>query len=194
MMEHLRTAHLPTGQTIHLSRGDITQAPVDAIVNAANEQLVHAGGLAAAIVQRGGQVIQQQSADWLAQHGPVTHTRPAITSAGALPCRYILHAVGPIWGSGDEAGKLDQAVRGALRTADELNLDSLAMPAISTGIFGFPKEQAARVILGALAGYFQQAEHSGLRQIEVILYDAPTLEPFIQAFDRRWPKEAGGQP
>src|SRR5574340_23751 len=135
LREHL----LGNGGRLQLVEGDITAEQVDAIVNAANSHLLHGGGLAGALVRHGGDVIQQESNAWVRAHGPVSHTRPAWTSAGRLPARYILHAVGPVWGEGDEDSKLSAAVQGSLSLADELGLVSLALPAISTGIFGFPK-------------------------------------------------------
>ena len=145
---------LSTGQTLQIVQGDITTEEVDAIVNAANEYLQHGGGVAWAIVRRGGDVIQQESDKWIKQHGPVSHTHPAWTSGGALPAKYIIHAVGPVWGDGDEDNKLADAVTGSLRVADELKLSSIAMPAISTGIFGFPKDRAAGIIFTTIEKYF----------------------------------------
>ena len=107
-------------------QGDITQEQVDAIVNAANSHLQHGGGVAGVIAHKGGQVIQQESHAWVRAHGPVSHAKPAYTSAGRLPCRYIIHAVGPVWGAGDEDHKLSAAVRGSLERADELNLRSIS--------------------------------------------------------------------
>ena len=118
LIEHI----LSTGQTLQIVQGDITLEEVDAIVNAANEHLQHGGGVAWAIVQRGGDVIQQESDKWIQEHGPVSHTHPAWTSGGALPAKYIIHAVGPIWGDGDEDNKLADAITGSLSVADELKL------------------------------------------------------------------------
>lgn len=145
---------LPTGQTVQLVQGDLTAEQVDAIVNAANEHLAHGGGVAWAIVRKGGEVIQQESDEWIRTHGPVSHAHPAWTSGGLLPAKYVIHAVGPVWGDGDEDTKLSAAVRGSLHVADELGLASIAMPAISTGIFGFPKGRAANVTFKAIEHYF----------------------------------------
>ena len=111
---------LSTGQSLQIVQGDITTEEVDAIVNAANEYLQHGGGVAWAIVKRGGDVIQEESDEWIKQHGPVSHAHPAWTSGGALPAKYVIHAVGPVWGDGDEDKKLADAVTGSLRVADEL--------------------------------------------------------------------------
>lgn len=178
-------AELKPGTLLRLIRGDITQSQVDAIVNAANAQLQHGGGVAAAIARRGGAIIQRESNAWVRQHGPISPQRPAITSGGELPCRYVIHAVGPIWGEGDEDAKLRQAVAGALALADEHALRSLALPAISTGIFGFPKHRAARVMLESLAEYFAAHPDSGIERVELVLYDQPTWEAFAKAFSAR---------
>jgi putative ATPase len=178
---------LPGGQTIRLARGDLTQEPTDAIVNAANSHLAHGGGVAGAIVRAGGRQIQDESDAWVRLHGPVTHDRPAITSAGDLPSRYVIHAVGPIWGEGDEPAKLAAAVRGALELAEQKGLGSLALPAISTGIFGFPKELAAQVILRAVADFSTAHPQSGLRDIRLVLFDEPSVRIFADELARRWP-------
>ena len=98
LMEHV----LQTGQTIQIVQGDITIENVDAIVNAANEHLQHGGGVAWAISKKGGPTIQKESDEWIRQHGLVPHSHPAWTSGGLLPAKYVIHAVGPVWGDGDE--------------------------------------------------------------------------------------------
>ncbi len=179
---------LDTGQTLCLKHGDLTDEAVDAIVNAANAQLVHGGGVAGAIVRRGGPKIQAESRDWVREHGPITHEQPAITGAGDLPCRYVIHAVGPVWGEGDEDAKLQAAVMGALALAEEHGFTNLAMPAISTGIFGFPKERGARVILDTVLDFLLQHPESRLRQVRVTLIDEPSVRIFAREFSRRWPE------
>src|SRR5215813_13905727 len=101
---------LPTHQTIQIVQGDITIEEVDAVVNAANEHLQHGGGVAWAISRKGGSAIQKESNDWIRQHGTVSHAYPAWTSGGRLPAKYVIHAVGPVWGDGDEDHKLALAV------------------------------------------------------------------------------------
>jgi O-acetyl-ADP-ribose deacetylase len=173
---------LPTGQSMQIVQGDITTEEVDAIVNAANEYLQHGGGVAWAIARRGGDVIQKESDKWVKQHGPVSHTHPAWTSGGTLPAKYIIHAVGPVWGDGDEDKKLADAVTGSLRVADELKLLSIAMPAISTGIFGFPKERAAGVIFSTIEKFFSSGPSSTLKVIRIVLFDDATIRPFLKVW------------
>ena len=173
---------LSTNQTLQIMRGDITIEEVDAIVNAANEQLQHGGGVAWAISKKGGDAIQQESDEWIRKHGTVSHSLPAWTSGGLLPAKYIIHAVGPVWGDGDEDKKLSDAVTGSLRVADELKCKSISMPAISTGIFGFPKDRAAGIIFKTIENYFVENKNSEIGQIRIILFDMSTLQVFIKVW------------
>lgn len=183
MSQVIHQGQLPSGQTIQLAQGDITTEALDAIVNAANRYLRHGGGVAGAILRHGGPQIQAESEAWVQAHGPVSHAEPAYTHAGSLPCRYVIHAVGPVWGEGEEDARLSAAISGALRRADELGLTSLALPAISTGIFGFPKQRAARLIFAAIRSYCTQNTASGLRLVRVTILDQPTLDVFSAAWE-----------
>jgi O-acetyl-ADP-ribose deacetylase (regulator of RNase III) len=175
----LREKTLPSDQTLQIVQGDITREEVDAIVNAANERLQHGGGVAWAISHQGGSAIQRESDLWIRQHGIVSHTHPAWTSGGNLPAKYVIHAVGPVWGDGDEDRKLADAITGSLRVADELKCSSIAMPAISTGIFGFPKERAAGITFSCIEEYFEN-NGSELHMVKLVLYDHPTVDAFIK--------------
>src|SRR5215216_7107250 len=175
-----------TGQTIQIVQGDITIEEVDAIVNAANEHLQHGGGVAWAISKKGGSAIQKESEAWIRQHGRVQHSAPAWTSGGLLPAKYVIHAVGPVWGDGDEDNKLEAAVTGSLRVAEKLTCSSLALPAISTGIYGFPKERAATIIFTAIENYFAANSSSELKTIKLVLFDQPTVDVFIQSWHDKW--------
>ena len=177
---------LSTGQTIQIAQGDLTTEITDAIVNAANEHLAHGGGVAWAIVRGGGETVQQESDEWIRVHGTVSHARPAWTSGGRLPAKYVIHAVGPVWGDGDEDKKLAAAVNGSLEVADELKLTSISFPAISTGIFGFPKERAAKVMFTAIENYFSH-QHSGIKLVRLVLFDDAT----INAFRETWRMDHG---
>jgi O-acetyl-ADP-ribose deacetylase (regulator of RNase III) len=180
MNKVLNERELPTGQNLQIVQGDLTAEEVDAIVNAANEHLQHGGGVAWAISKRGGPIIQQESNDWVQTKGTVSHAHPAWTSGGQLPANYVIHAVGPVWGVGDENAKLAEAVTGSLKVADELGLESIAFPAISTGIFGFPKERAAKVILGAIETYFKENKSTGIKIVKIVLFDQDTADAFLQ--------------
>lgn len=179
---------LPTGQTIQIVQGDITTEEVDAIVNAANEHLQHGGGVAWAISNKGGAAIQSESDDWVLQRGPVSHSHPAWTSGGLLPAKFVIHAVGPVWGDphdagarGDEDRKLSDAVTGSLRVADELKCSSIALPAISTGIFGFPKDRAAGIIFSAIEKYFE-GNVSRLKVVKLVLFDQSSADVFVKSW------------
>jgi putative ATPase len=169
-----------------LIQGDITQEQVDAIVNAANSRLQHGGGVAGAIVRRGGTEIQAESDAWVRAHGEVPHDRPAVTGAGRLNCKAVIHAVGPVWGEGNEDAELRSAILGALDAAGELGFVSVALPAISTGIFGFPRERGARVIFQAVEDYARANPGSSLREIRVTILDDRTLDIFRKEFETRW--------
>ncbi len=184
MNQVIQSQSLPSGAQLLLVQGDLTTEQVDAIVNAANRHLQHGGGVAGAIVRAGGRQIQDESDAWVSQYGPVAHASPAHTSAGRLPCRYVIHAVGPVWGEGDEDRKLQECVRGSLETADRLGLASISLPAISTGIFGFPKERAARIMLSTIKDYLNKNLESRVKQVRIVLFDHPTLEAFRQAWDQ----------
>jgi len=162
---------------IRVLQGDLTLAETEAIVNAANSHLQHGGGVAAAIVRRGGEEIQRESD----AAGFVPEGEVAVTGAGKLAAKYVIHAVGPRGGdpAGDE--KLAGAARQALRAAQELGLASLSFPAISTGIFGFPKERAAELLLAAARAYLQDTPAPTVRQIDFVLFDDETTRVFAAA-------------
>lgn len=173
------------GRRLLLVQGDITKQQVDAIVNAANEWLQHGGGVAGAIVRAGGHIIQEESN----RIGRVPTGGAAVTGAGALPARYVIHAVGPIWSNytPDEADHLlASAVQSSLKRADELHLRSVAFPAISSGIYGFPKDRCARVMLSAIEDYFAQTPQSGVQEVRLVLFDDPTLEAFRAEYAQRY--------
>ena len=177
---------LPTGQTIQIVQGDITIEEVDAIINAANEHLQHGGGVAGMISRRGGTTIQKESNEWVRDHGLVPHSQPAWTTGGQLPAKFVIHAVGPVWGDGDEDSKLADAVMGSLHVADELRCSSIALPAISTGIFGFPKARAARVIFSSIEKYFAVDSSSAVKTVKLVLFDQPTVDVFLMTWQDQW--------
>ncbi len=167
-----------SGQVIQARQGDLTLEDTDAIVNAANSQLAHGGGVAGAIVRHGGQAIQEESDRWVRQHGPVPTGQVAVTGGGALPARYVIHAVGPVWqgGSAGEEELLEQAAWNSLIRAHELALSSIAMPAISSGIFGFPKPRCVQILVRTALKFCRQYPDSPVRQIRLVNIDAETAE------------------
>ena len=184
MMSSIKASYLYPGlQSLEICQGDLTEERLDAIVNAANSHLAHSGGIAAAISSRGGEQIDQESQEWVHLHGQVSHEKPAYTGAGRLPCRYVIHAVGPVWGSGSEETKLAAAIRGSLNIAVQLKLTSIAFPAISTGIFGFPVNLAARVFYTTFWNYFNSNPSSPIRLTRLVLFDSHTLQAFLTGFN-----------
>jgi O-acetyl-ADP-ribose deacetylase len=192
MTEILFSRTFSSGMRFHLVAGDITGERVDAIVNAANDRLIHGGGVAGAIVRRGGSSIQQESNEWIRRNGPLARGQAAVTTAGALPCHAVIHVAGPVWGEGDEDAKLRDAVCAALQTATDRRYGSLAMPAISTGIFGFPKERGAHIILTAIEEWAEEESSpagmkAALREIRVTIVDESTQKIFLEVCRSRWP-------
>jgi O-acetyl-ADP-ribose deacetylase (regulator of RNase III) len=174
--------------TLELIEGDITELDTDGIVNAANERLAHGGGVAGVISRRGGPTIQRESSDWVRQHGPVRTGSAAITSGGNLKARYVVHAVGPVYdGTPRSAALLGSAVRAALRMADEHGLQSIALPAISTGIFGYPREEAAQVMLSAAIAYLRGT--TNLRRVIFCLHGRAAFEVFARELQAQVPPE-----
>ncbi len=157
---------------ITLVLGDITDLAVDAIVNAANSNLILGGGVAGAIRKKGGSAIQKECDDI----GGTAVGTAVITSAGNLPASYVIHAVGPVMGSGDEDKKLADATASALEIAEKNHLRSIAFPAISTGIFGYPKKRCARVMLLTTIAYLKAG--SLLDRIIFCLFDNETYTIF----------------
>lgn len=162
--------------SVEVVLGDLTAEVVDAIVNAANSRLAHGGGVAGAIVRRGGRAIQEES-DRIA---PVPVGGAAVTGSGSLRCRHVIHAVGPIWGEGDEERKLEAAVESAFDRADALGLVSVALPAISTGIFGFPKAAGCAVIVATVCRHVGDGG-SSVRLVRLVSIDRETADSFAAA-------------
>jgi len=186
MNQVLAKKQISNNHQIQIVKGDITEETNDAIVNAANHHLQHGGGVAGAIVRKGGSQIQAESNAWIHNHGLVKHRNPAYTSAGKLPCKYVIHTVGPVWGSGNEDKKLHDAVSGSLETADFLKVNSLSMPAISTGIFGFPHRHAAEIIFSTIEQYFEENPNSGINQIRLVLLDRQTIQAFMDIWEKEF--------
>lgn len=166
-------------KTLRLGRGDITLRDVDAIVNAANAHLQHGGGVAGAIVRRGGQVIQDESD----KIGFTPVGTAAITGAGNLKAKQIIHAVGPRMGEGDEDNKLKSAVESVLLLASGRGLRSVSMPAISSGIFGFPKDRCAAILVGTSREFLEKNPASPLELVEFCVFDDQTVGYFRKEFE-----------
>lgn len=174
---------LPCGRTVTVVEGDLLQESVDAIVNAANSQLAHGGGIAGAIARAAGPELQEDSR----RAAPVPAGRAAATSAGWLPIKAVIHAVGPVYTAHDPltaAKLLRSAVQSALTIASDSGYQSIAVPAISSGIFGYPVHECAQVIVHAVADYL--SEHrttTPLRDIRLVVMGTTRLTAFEAACD-----------
>ena len=164
--------------------GDLTAQQVEVIINAANDQLEHGGGVAAAIVRAGGAEIQAESRAWVKSYGPLKNGQAAVTTGGVMPARWVVHVVGPRFREGqDNEGLLRQAVRAALDTTAGLEARSVAMPAISAGIFGYPRQEATAVIASECRRWLD-AHPKVIDDIRLVGYDAATTADFQKALDR----------
>jgi len=179
--------HLEVGNSaeIQLLAGDVTEIPADAIVNAANSELEPGGGVCGAIHRKGGPVIAEECRKIVRQRGPIPPGQAAATTAGNLPAKYVIHAVGPIWrgGSAGEPETLAGAYRSSVQIAEELKLHSVAFPAISTGIYGYPLEEAAKIAVAALTQALQRTEH--VRLASIVLFNQSALDTFARVAGAR---------
>lgn len=161
-------------RTLELVEGDITEMDVDAIVNAANAQLVLGGGVAGAIRRKGGPQIQAECD----KIGGTFAGGAVMTTGGELKAKHVIHAVGPRLGEGDEETKLHNATLNSLRVADENALGSIAFPAISTGIFGFPIGRCAEIMLRTAIDYLRG--RTKLRRVIFCLYGKDSYDVFAR--------------
>ncbi len=166
------------GTFLELAQGDITELEVDAIVNAANEELKLGSGVAGAIREKGGPSVQQECD----RIGGTPVGTAVITGAGDLKAQHVIHSVGPEMGEGDEDRKLASAVRSSLAVADRHGLKSIALPAISTGVFGFPMDRCARITLTEIHRYLQGG--TKLERVVVTLFDEEAFNTFRQELRR----------
>ncbi|MDP2167212.1 MAG: macro domain-containing protein [Thermodesulfovibrionales bacterium] len=176
----LISEHKVGGKTLRLVQGDITERDTDAIVNAANSALKHGGGVAGAIVRKGGDIIQEESD----RIGFTSVGTAAITTAGSLHAKHVIHAVGPRMGEGQEDQKLRGAVLSSLVLAARHELKSISMPAISSGIFGFPKDRCAGILVAEAAGYLKSNPSSSLEVVEFCVLDDEAAGYFKKEIDK----------
>ena len=167
---------------IELIQGDITKADVDTVVNAANKELIGGGGVDGAIRRAGGDDIEKECAAIRKRDGGCPTGKAVITTAGNLPAQYVIHTAGPVWQGGKtgEAALLASCYRESLRLAAENNVDSIAFPSISTGIYGYPTEKAATVALKTVC----ELVDSGAalpKHIQFILFDEATYSCYADA-------------
>jgi O-acetyl-ADP-ribose deacetylase (regulator of RNase III) len=159
---------------LYIEQGDITGCRVDAIVNAANNDLILGGGLAGVIRRRGGPDIQEACN----RHGPIRVGQAAITTAGLLPARYVIHQASMALGGATTEDSLRESTAACLKLADQHGLGSIAFPATGTGIGGFDTRRCAQIMLGEVLRHLRGP--TGLEDVHFLLYDEPTLRIFQQ--------------
>jgi O-acetyl-ADP-ribose deacetylase len=177
-MTEIKLSLTLNGTQIELAEGDITDLEVEAIVNAANEHLQLGSGVAGAIRDKGGPSIQEECD----RIGGTPVGTAVMTGAGNLQAKQVIHAVGPRMGEGDEDRKLASAVRASLALADRNGLKSIALPAISTGVFGFPVDRCARIMLTEIHRYVQGGTR--LTRVVVCLWGEDSYETFRRELRR----------
>ncbi|XP_058411890.1 protein mono-ADP-ribosyltransferase PARP9-like isoform X2 [Diceros bicornis minor] len=178
---------LTHGLVLSVWKDDLTRHAVDAVVNAANGDLIHGGGLAQALAKAGGLEIQEQSRAWVSRFGKIPVGHIAVTGAGRLPCKFIIHAVGPQWVAMDEQGcveKLRMAITNILNCVVLHNphIETVAIPALSSGIFQFPLGSCTQIIVETIKSYFQGKQSaSNLKEIHLVSNEDPTVAAFKTA-------------
>lgn len=169
------------GQLLQVRIGDITEENVDVIVNEANSNLQHNNGIAGLVSQVGGRDIQIQSDRWIRKYGPVPPGRVAVTEAGSLPAKRIIHAVTPIWrgGNSNEDHEYWDAIWHAMETAHKYKFRSIAIPAIGVGFLGFPKERSAYLIVDCVSKFYVKYPKTKLREVRLVNFDTDVAEAMV---------------
>jgi O-acetyl-ADP-ribose deacetylase len=167
---------------IVIMQGDLTEMGTEAIVNAANNDLQHGGGVAGAILRKGGAIIQEES-DAI---GTIPIGAAAITSGGKLKARYVIHAASMELGGRTSAKALRSSTAHSLRMAKDKGIKTIAFPAVGTGIAGFPMEECAEIMLHEIVEHLKRG--SSLEKIYFVLFDGPALETFEKVWVRMKPE------
>jgi O-acetyl-ADP-ribose deacetylase (regulator of RNase III) len=163
---------------IEVIKGDITTLEVDAIVNAANTSLLGGGGVDGAIHRKGGKKILEECVAIRNKQGGCATGEAVFTTAGNLPAKYVIHTVGPVWqdGTKNEPELLKSCYQNTLRIADELNVESIAFPSISTGIYKYPKQKAAEVAVEVAKSY----QSNTIKKIQFVCFDDENFKIYEQ--------------
>ena len=165
--------------TIEIVKGDITKEQTNAIVNAANSSLQHGGGVALAIASAAGKELIKECEQYISEHGQVPTGSAMITTGGNLNAKFVIHTVGPIWGSGNEDEKLRSAITSSLELCEKHDIKSCSFPAISSGIYGFPKERCAKLFFEVLSRYFNEKADSIIELVRLCNIDEKTSSIFL---------------
>jgi O-acetyl-ADP-ribose deacetylase (regulator of RNase III) len=177
----LRVSLTPERCLVIAGPGDITRETCDAIVNAANSSLMGGGGVDGAIHRAGGPAILEACKAIVARQGRLPSGKAVATPGGQLAAKYVVHTVGPVWSGGQqrEAETLASCHAESIRIADELHLRTIAFPAISTGVYGYPVELAAQVAVSSAAEALERSAH--VREVKFVLFDNGALRHFCRA-------------
>ncbi len=176
-----KTTYTLNKATISIMQGDITRQATDAIVNAANSGLIGGGGVDGAIHHAGGPTILEECRKIVARQGRLPTGQAIITTAGNMKAKHVIHTVGPVWQGGNEgeAGLLASAYRESLKVAAAHNLSSISFPSISTGAYGYPVDQAARIASRTVAAFLTKA--TSIKEVVFVLFDTRTFDAYALA-------------
>lgn len=174
----------PSGGRFEVAICDLLAETTDGIVNAANGHLAHGGGVAAAIARAAGPALEREGERLVRSMGFVPVGEAVVTTAGRLPFKGVIHAVGPRRGEGDEEARLARALRSAFELAHERGWRSLSFPAVSSGIFAVPLEVCARAYLGAVAAFFGERPDSTLKLLRLCLFAGPLVDAVKREIER----------
>ncbi|HHW07943.1 MAG TPA: O-acetyl-ADP-ribose deacetylase [Clostridia bacterium] len=171
-------------ERVEIIQGDITKLAVDAIVNAANNSLLGGGGVDGAIHRAGGPAILEECMKIREKQGGCPTGEAVITTGGNLPAKYVIHTVGPVWRGGNrgEEQLLRNAYRNSLRLAVEHGVKTVAFPNISTGVYGYPKREAAQVALDEVVKFLR--EDSRLEKVIFVCFNRDNYEIYREIFDQ----------
>jgi len=176
--EIIRRAFMRIGKTeIEVLQGDITEQETEAIVNAANNRLIMGGGVAGAIRRKGGQEIQEECS----KAGPIPIGEAAVTGAGKLKAKYVIHAATMGMDFDTDEEKIRSSVRNSLKRAEEKKIGSIAFPALGCGVGGFPERRAAEIMLEEIKAHLKEFADSSLKEIVFVLYDKASYDAFREA-------------
>ena len=168
---------------VSITQGDITKQATDAIVNAANPSLMGGGGVDGAIHRAGGPAILEECKKIVANQGRLPTGKAVITTGGNLKARHVIHTVGPIWHGGikNESELLKSAYYECLKVATENKLASVSFPSISTGAYGYPVDEAARIAVNTVLSFLKE-QATSLKEVVFVLFDSRTYESYSSAF------------
>lgn len=181
-----RTGEWTAGDTqVTVVTGDLTRQEVDAVVNAANVHLQHGGGVAGALARAGGPSIQRESDAYVTEHGPLEEGEAAVTGGGDLPAGHVIHTAGPVFEAGSDRNepRLRQAVRAALDAGAALGARSMAFPAISAGIYGYPPDQATAVVADEVVAFLTEHADHGLAEVRLVGFDDAAAALFAKGVE-----------